>query len=137
MQVIPGDQGEGVRLIVNEIPYTGPEQAGQEITALEQGPNGNQIARFASVVPGSQSFVLADKLAFCHFSYLERLPEAPFQVWTSGWLQSLRFPLAIRIEMTPLDPAPSELRISTVTVPLNVNRIPFTLYADVDPQPQR
>src|SRR5580700_8681125 len=29
LQVIPGDQGRGVRLIVNEIPYSGPMSAGQ------------------------------------------------------------------------------------------------------------
>ena len=29
LQVIPGADGAGVRLIVNETPYTGPAQAGQ------------------------------------------------------------------------------------------------------------
>jgi hypothetical protein len=36
LQVIPGDEGRGVRLIVNEIPYTGPLSAGQ--SCLGMGP---------------------------------------------------------------------------------------------------
>jgi len=57
LQVIAGADGSGVRLIVNETPYTGPEQAGQMIQSVDQN-----VVTFAAVVPGPQSFVLADRL---------------------------------------------------------------------------
>jgi hypothetical protein len=137
MQVIPGESGQGVRLIVNETPYTGPEQAGQQIVGIQQDPSGRQVTRYTPVEPGAQSFVLADRLAFCRFWYLEQQFEAPFQVWRPDGAQSNRLPLAVRIEMAPLNPAPSDLRISTVTVPLNVNLTPGAIYADFQPRPQR
>jgi prepilin-type N-terminal cleavage/methylation domain-containing protein len=136
LQVIPGeavagDSRPGVRLIVNEMPYTGPAQAGQNIVAIEQDAStGRQVVRFAPVPPGAQSFVLADRLAFCRFWYLQPLPEAPFQIWRPDWAQPLRLPLGIRIEMAPLDDSPSGLHVTTVTVPLNVTRTPGILYAD-------
>jgi hypothetical protein len=131
MQVIPGEKNQGVRLIVNETPYTGQEQAGQEIIGIEQDPPGPPIVRFSPILPGPQSFVLADRLALCRFSYLEPLPQSPFQRWRPDWVLSQQLPLAVRIEMSPLDIGnPSELHIGTVTVPFNVNRAPGTFYAD-------
>jgi general secretion pathway protein J len=132
MQVIPGENNRGVRLIVNEAPYTGPEGTGQQILGIEQDPaSGAQIVRFVPVAPGPDSFVLADKLAYCRFSYLQPLPEPPFEMWRPDWVIPQQLPLGIRIEMAPLDAEnSSELRIGTVTVPLNVNRTPGTNYAD-------
>jgi prepilin-type N-terminal cleavage/methylation domain-containing protein len=131
MQVIPGERNQGVRLIVNETPYTGPEQAGRDVLAIEQNPLGPQIVRFAPIAPGAGSFVLADRLAFCRFAYLEPRRDPPFQVWRPDWVQPQLLPLAVRIEMAPMDLGnPSELHISTVTVPLNVNRVPGTAYVD-------
>jgi prepilin-type N-terminal cleavage/methylation domain-containing protein len=131
MQVIPGERNEGVRLIVNETPYTGPDQAGLQILGIQQDPSGRQVTLFAPVVPGAQSFVLADRLAFCRFWYLETLPAAPFQRWRPDWAQPNLLPVGVRIEMAPLDFGnPSELHISTVTVPINVNGTPGASYAD-------
>jgi prepilin-type N-terminal cleavage/methylation domain-containing protein len=129
MQVIPGENSRGVRLIVDETPYTGPEQAGQQIVGIQQDQFGRKIL-YASVVTGAQSFVLADKLAYCRFSYLEPRFEAPFQAWRPDWVLAQRLPMAVRIEMAPLDPAPSELHVSTVTVPWNVNRTPLIPYVE-------
>jgi hypothetical protein len=131
LQVIPADKGRGVRLIVNEKPYTGPNQAGQEIGAIEQDPAAGMVVRYAAIEPDPHSFVLADALAYCRFSYLESLPAAPFQQWRPDWAQHQRLPLAVRIEMAPLDARPSDLHISTVTVPLHVDRMPGITYADV------
>jgi prepilin-type N-terminal cleavage/methylation domain-containing protein len=130
IQVIPGENNLGVRLIVNETPYTGQEQAGQQILGVEQNPTGPPIIRFAPILPGSQSFVLADRLAFCRFWYLEPLPRAPFQIWRPDWVQPQLLPLAVRIEMAPLDFTSTDLHIGTVTVPFNVNRAPATDYVD-------
>ena len=131
MQVIPGERNEGVRLIVNETPYTGPEQAGLEITGIEQEPGAPPVIRFAPILAGPQSFVLADRLAFCRFSYLEPLPVAPYQRWRPDWVLPQILPLAVRIEMAPLDSGSQvDLRISTVTVPFHVTQPPQMPYAD-------
>ncbi|MES1260603.1 MAG: prepilin-type N-terminal cleavage/methylation domain-containing protein [Acidobacteriota bacterium] len=122
LQVIPGDHNAGVRLIVNETPYTGPAQAGESIVAIEQNPQtGIATTRFAPILPGAQSFLLADKLAYCRFSYMEPRPEPPLRLWRPDWEQN-RLPLGVRIEMGPLANTPSELHVTTVTMPLNVNR---------------
>jgi prepilin-type N-terminal cleavage/methylation domain-containing protein len=135
MQVIPGDRGEGVRLILNETPYTGQIQAGLRVAGFEQNAGGPQITRFQPVEIGPNSFVLADRLAFCRFSYLVIVPNPPYQLWQPAWFQQpveqQRLPLGVRIEMSPLDVTGNDLHMSTVTVPLRVNRIPGdTRYGD-------
>ena len=135
MQVIPGDRNEGVRLIVNEMPYTGQQQAGRLISGIEQIPTGPTIFHYVPVAPGSQSFVLADRLAYCRFSYLEKRFTEPFQVWRPDWVQLQVLPLAVRIEMAPLDPGANELHIATITVPFHVNIQQGTVYADFTPPP--
>jgi len=135
-EAVPGDSRPGVRLIVNETLYTGPAQAGQNIAFVEQdATSGRQIVRFASVPPGPQSFVLADRLAFCRFWYLQPLREAPFQIWRPDWEQTRLLPLGIRIEMVPLeasssDHGPNGLHVTTVTAPLSVTRTPGSFYVD-------
>jgi type II secretory pathway pseudopilin PulG len=131
LQVIPGKRNEGVRLIVNETPYTGPVQAGQTIVSFGPDPaSGRVVAHYAPIAAGPGSFVLADRLRFCRFSYLEQMPIPPFQIWRPDWLSSDRLPGGIRIEMAPLDTTPADLHVTTVTVPLHVNRTPATHYAD-------
>lgn len=79
-QVIPGEHNQGLRLIVNETPYTGPAQTGLRITSVDPEPH------FAPISPGPGSFVLADKLKYCRFSYYQTKPPS-------------LLPLGIRIEM--------------------------------------
>ncbi len=125
-QVIPGADGKGVRLIVNETPYTGPMQAGQMIAAIDTDSG----VQFVPVVAGAQSFVLADRLEYCRFTYLEPIPEPPFQIWRQDWILPQLLPQGIRIDMAPLNPTPSDLHVSTVTAALHVNRTPGVIYAD-------
>jgi hypothetical protein len=125
LQVIPGEDGNGVRLIVNETPYTGSAQAGQTVTAIDA----DSTVHFAPVIPGPQSFVLADRLAYCRFWYLEQESEPPF-IWRPDWVKRQQLPLGIRIDMAPLDSSPADLHVSTVTVALNVNLTPGAIYGD-------
>ena len=47
--VIPGEEGRGVRLVVNEIPYTGPLNAGELCPGMAQDPEtGRPVPRFAA-----------------------------------------------------------------------------------------
>jgi len=131
LQVVPGERGEGVRLILNETPYTGPDQAGLMITGIENIV-GTQfpLVHFADVPAGAQSFIVADRLSYCRFSYLEARPTPPLRVWRSDWTNQSQLPLGFRIEMAALNPATVDLHVGTVSVPLNVSRVPGTYYAD-------
>jgi prepilin-type N-terminal cleavage/methylation domain-containing protein len=128
--VIPGDQG-GVRLVVNEIPYTGARGAAQYCSGTVNVPN--TISRLAQMIPlpaGPQTFVLADKLAYCRFSYYtpsNQLYDPP--AWQPAWA-SKGWPLAVRIEMAPAETDPSRLQPISITAPLHIRRDPEKVYTD-------
>ena len=126
--VISGDEGRGVRLILNELPYTGPASAGLACIGVAPAPNG-LTGRFRPVEVGPKAFVLADKLDHCSFSYREEMREPPFERWYPAW-KSARFPNAVRIDMAPLEPMGSELQVLPVTVDLRVTRDPALKYAN-------
>ena len=126
-QVIPGEQDQGVRLVVNEHLYTGPRTAGLFCLGVAPDPIINVLTtRFVPVQIGAGSFVLADKLAFCRFSYREyKLPAQP--KWLLRWTAPA-LPTAIRLEMAPLVPDASRLQPVTLTIPVRVTRLPMETY---------
>jgi hypothetical protein len=74
--------------------------------------------------------VLADKLAFCRFSYFTiPLDRSVLPHWTPNWNVS-GWPFAVRIEMAPLEPDPSRLQPITVTAPIHLYRSPEIQYVD-------
>jgi general secretion pathway protein J len=125
--VIPGADGRGVRLVVNEIPYTGGLSAGQLCTGPAPGGVG---FTFLPVAPGPKSFVLADKLAYCRFSYLtpQKEPDHP-PLWLPVWAAAT-WPVGVRVDMAPLDPDPSRLQPIAITAPIHIHRNPEIVYAD-------
>jgi hypothetical protein len=127
--VIPGDEGRGVRLVVNEFPYN-PLTAGLMCAGFKASPGGLGLTTYPPPVPSEHTFVLADQLAFCRFSYLQRAPDPKLP---SLWLPALAYqgwPRAVRIEMAPLETDPSRLQPTTMTLPLRVYRAPEIPYAD-------
>lgn len=128
--VIPGDEGRGVRLVVNETQYY-PLQAAQMCLGFSPSPSGVGLTQFAPPQVTNHTFVLADKLAFCRFSFLQHpvasvldppvwLPDLEYQGW----------PQAVRIEMAPLEPDPTRLQPIAMTIPLRVYRAPEIPYGD-------
>jgi hypothetical protein len=117
----PGENGEGLRLLVNEIPYGGPRAAGQLCT----GPG-----HYLPMSQSAKSFVLADKLAFCRFTY-QRVPleVTPERTWVPQFL-ALTWPRAVRIDMAPLVADPSRLQPISVTAVIRVHRSPEIPYGD-------
>ena len=126
MFVIPGEEGTGVRLVVNETPYT-RLGAGSACADMTPDPVAGMMVHFTPAVASPKSFVLADQLAYCRFSYLVTPPGPPRQPqflppqWTAsatgtGW------PVAIRVEMVPLVADPSHLQPITVTAPIRIHR---------------
>ncbi len=128
-QVIPGEHGEGVRLIVNEHLYSGPPSATFACSGTEfDKAAGATMPVFVPVQIGPFSFVIADKLAACHFEYLltDKDPDKP-ALWIPRWVSPL-LPSAIRIVMGPLDPSTSQLPLTSLTIPVRVNRDPSVNY---------
>ncbi|MGO4880561.1 MAG: hypothetical protein ACLP59_07035 [Bryobacteraceae bacterium] len=131
LQVIPGDEGRGVRLVVNEIPYTGPISTGQLCLGIAPDPtSGLPMPLYRPIEATTQSFVLADKLAWCRFSYLE--PGIPPDVdhWRPDWVVP-QWPGGLRVDMAPLEDNPARLRPLTVTAAIPINRRPEKTYADL------
>jgi hypothetical protein len=130
--VIPGDNGRGVRLVVNEIPYGNAFTAGRLCLGMLPDPiTGLPMPHFAPVEAGPNSFVLADKLAYCRFNYewRSKRPDEPLPFWSvtppyQGW------PAAIRVEMAPLERDPSLLQPITITAALHLQRDPQIRYGD-------
>jgi len=120
--VIPGENGIGVRLVVNEHVYTGPRGAGQFCAPGVPTPT------FLPIQTGPASFVLADKLAYCRFSFRELLPPPAPPRWEPLYTQQRYLPNAIRIEMAPLNPNPGALQPVTLTIPVHVTRLPLEDY---------
>jgi prepilin-type N-terminal cleavage/methylation domain-containing protein len=126
-QVIPGENGRGVRLVVNEHLYTGPLGAGNFCTGFAADPaTGVPAIMWRPVVAGPNSFVLADKLAACRFAYKEEnpAPQAP-DFWRSRWVRDTT-PAAVRIDMVPLEPDPARLQVPPVVAEFRPTRNPLT-----------
>lgn len=129
--VISGEEGRGKRLIVNEIPYS-PSVANLFCVGQAMDPIANaMVPRFRPIEPGPRSFVLADKLAYCRFFFLEPVipPVQPKEVWRARWVIP-QFPRAIRIEMAPLDINPTRLQPIAITMPLRIHRSLDIQYVD-------
>jgi len=127
-QVIPGENDEGVRLVVNEQWYTGPRGAGALCLGTSRNlGTGTSGPRFVPIQIGANSFVLSDRLAYCHFSFRQSRARQP--VWLEHWVTPL-YPDAIRIEMAPLAPDPGRLQPVTLTIPIRLTRLPLVNYQE-------
>ena len=118
--VIPGSEG-GVRLVVNELPYLGPLSAGR-LCMPER--------KFPPVSPAPTSFVLADKLAFCRFTFLDQPPDELMPLQWFPRFVGPTWPRAVRIEMAPLIPDPSRLQPVSILAPIHIFRNPGVMYGD-------
>jgi len=128
-QVIPGENNEGVRLVVNEQWYTGPRGAGALCSGMSRDPiTGIPGPSFVPIQIGGNSFVLSDRLAYCHFSF--RQTRSRLQpIWLEHWVAPV-FPDAVRIEMAPLQPELGRLQPVTLTVPIRLTRLPLANYQE-------
>jgi hypothetical protein len=129
LQVIPGEGGRGVRLIANERLYTGPESLNTLCAGMLPMAEGGARPLFFPILPSPQSFVLADKLEFCGFSYLQSLPPPARDRWRPDWAGN-RWPLAVRIEMIALDKKSGQLGPLTITAPIRIHRSVEIEYGD-------
>jgi prepilin-type N-terminal cleavage/methylation domain-containing protein len=111
LQVIGSSSG-GLQLIANEAPYTGPGSTAQ--FCLGGG--------FGTGRAGPQSFVVADRLAYCRFAYKGVDPENPKGgAWGPEWTKSV-LPSAARVEMAPLSGDAAHLPLLSVTARILITR---------------
>lgn len=123
-QVIPGEIGAGVRLVVNEQLYTGPRGAGAACLGYTRDDQiGLMVPLFRPIAVGPRSFVLADRLAFCRFSFREELPIPDRERWTTRWIAQ-SWPSAVRIDMAPQEPGTARLQPMSLIAPVHVNVAP-------------
>ena len=129
--MIPGDEGRGVRLIVNEIPYTGPLSAGQSCLGMESDPD---------VGPDDAAIPARFKPRRSRSCSPTSWPGAAFRIWSRArpptsitgapnWVMP-RWPMGLRVEMAPLEDNPARLRPLTVTTAIPINRLPDIVYVD-------
>jgi len=130
------EQRGSVRLVATERPYTGPQSTvpycgnapPPPVSAYEFGAQ-QPVAQGGA--QSGASYVLAEHLAYCRFSYHEpydqnRFIETP---WLPVWDKPL-LPAGVRIEMRPVVPDAGGLSVLGVTVPIQVNRDPRLIYVD-------
>jgi general secretion pathway protein J len=131
-QVIPGERGRGVRLIVNETLYTGLRSEGANCLGIQVEPTtGQSLGRFLPTPVRPTSFVLADRLAACSIRYRRLLPNGVDAVWVPRWPEA-NLPTAIAVDMIPLEPDPSRPPVLSVTAPVRVTRVVVGKYADYE-----
>lgn len=136
--VMPGDpaRGGGVRLLMQEVPYTGPYAVMSYCSATGIDPlHRMPIAILRPPQLGQRPFVIADQLAYCRISYQRIHPTTMLRAWEQTY-SGATLPGAVRIEMAPLMPDPSRVQLSTTTIPLRVSRNTYEPILDIDPQPQ-
>ncbi|HYP13178.1 MAG TPA: prepilin-type N-terminal cleavage/methylation domain-containing protein [Bryobacteraceae bacterium] len=128
-QVIPSNQNQGVRLIVNERLYTGPLSTGALCLGMVSDPaSGVTRTVFRPVEVGPLSFVLADNLSRCDFFFKDETnPDEP--VWRPSWVRDTT-PSAVRIQLVPLEPDPSKIHVPTITVSFRPNRHAMKEFVD-------
>jgi len=105
----------GVRLLLNEYPYFGK----RSLTAACSQP-------FQTT---GTSFILADRLSRCRFSFRRIDPASGAEAWFPAWLFP-DWPSAIRIEMLPTTFQANQIQPATVYAPLlvknnNIDDTPF------------
>jgi len=128
-QVVPGENGEGVRLVLNEQWYTGPRGAGAFCIGMgRDAVTGLPSPLFVPIQIGSNSFVLSDRLAYCHFTFRDSKTR-PLPFWVDHWVEPA-FPDAVRIDLAPLAPDPGRLQPATLTIPIHVTRLPLADYQE-------
>ena len=129
-KIIPGELNQGVRLVVNELYYNGPYSTGALCTGLGPNPFTQEpTPQFVPIQTGTQSFVLADKLAGARFVFRETLKEPPYERWVPVWSKPM-LPSAIRIEMQPSPQQRLRLPLFTITAAVRVTRDPLETYVD-------
>src|SRR5262249_20426737 len=98
LQVIPGERGK--RVLVNEQVYGGPRAARRVVASLRlDSLAGGQAPIFTPIPALPSSFIIADELESCAFSYQSGEMSREPRRWTPVWQEQFRLPAAISIQL--------------------------------------
>ena len=100
----------GIRLLLNEFPYLGKASLSATCALPFQ--------------VSDRSFILADKLSRCRFSYRRIDLGSNAEAWYPAWIFP-EWPSALRIDMLPVKPEPNQIQPSSVFAPILVKNHNF------------
>jgi hypothetical protein len=89
---------------------------------------GVQVPQFRPIQAGPSSFVLADKLAYCRFSFREVQPMPVGERWVPFWITP-KWPTAVRIDMAPIAPDAVRVQPMSIFAPIRVTVDPARAHA--------
>lgn len=122
LQVVQGERGR--RVLVNEQVYEGPRAAGRVVTGMSDDRNFRGMRPiFAPIVAQPSSFIIADELENCTFSYLSREDFNEPARWGPSWSDPYQLPVAVSIQLAPRQES-ARLRVVTVTAPIRATMTP-------------
>ncbi len=101
LQVVSSERG--LRVLLNQSPYRGPQSAGFFVAGFARDPlRGRERALFVPILPRATSLIIVDELEDCRFAFLEQPPglEQPTE-WVPVWADLLRLPEAVAIHVIP------------------------------------
>jgi prepilin-type N-terminal cleavage/methylation domain-containing protein len=99
LAIVPRDERDGFRLVVNDSPSLGPRALGMFILGRVPDPIlGRPVLAYRPIALSPRTFVLADRLSGARFSYLERRPGLESDLWLPRWPGDV-FPAAVRIDL--------------------------------------
>jgi prepilin-type N-terminal cleavage/methylation domain-containing protein len=126
--VAPGERGQGVRLLMNEIPWRGAIGA-SPFCGLPPVPGPLPPMILQTPQPLPSTFVLADKIGATVFSYQERsLLDSPAKPWLPRWGRDDAWPWAVRVEILPGPASSASAQPVGVTARLGVTKPPGEQY---------
>jgi general secretion pathway protein J len=123
LQVVEGPRGR--RVLMNDLPYLGPRQAGGFITGAQDDPRtGEMQLFFAPIEALPTSFIIADELEACSFAYhLQENASEPGR-WLPLWPRSDEIPNAVGIQIAARADT-ARLRPVSITVPIRSRTRPL------------
>ena len=117
LELLVADGPRGKRLLLNDFPYDGPEMTIPLVLGVTTDGAGQRRLLFAPVMAQPASFIVADELQSCSFSYYQQdRPANPGQ-WVLEWARDTQLPTAVRVEMTGRGDS-ARLRPVSVTAPI-------------------
>jgi len=106
---------KGLRLVLTESPYLGPQSVGRFIRGTERTGRYTRLL-FDPVRPREDSLIVADQLSAIEFAYRaepEQQNRSEEAEWEPTWDNSRRMPAAIRVRLIPDE---KNARLQPVTV---------------------
>jgi hypothetical protein len=123
MELLVTTGPRGKRVLLNDLPYGGPESIAPLVAGTGEDRPGQIRLFFVPIAAQPTSFIVADELEACGFAYyVQDRPDLPGN-WEPEWTRVQQIPSAVRIAMASR-PDSARLRPVTVTAPVRARLLP-------------